>query len=169
MSEGFIKLHRKMLDWEWYTDTNTKALFLHCLFKANWKEGKWKGVAVPRGSFITSRQKLSEELHMSEREVRTALTHLISTNEVTKSTTAKYTMITVVKYDEYQLTDQQKDQQTTNKRPTNDQQTTTIEERKKRKKERMCISAPTRKNKFNEVEQRVYDFDQINKRIMSEQ
>lgn len=166
MSEGFIKLHRKMLDWEWYTDTNTKVLFLHCLFKANWKDGKWKGITVPRGSFITSRQKLAEELHMSEREVRTALTHLFSTNELTKSTSPKYTMITVVKYDEYQLSDQQKDQQATNKRPTNDQQTTTIEERKKRKKERIYISAP---NKFNKVEQRVYDFDQINKKIMSEQ
>lgn len=35
--EGFIKISRKILDWEWYTDINTKTLFLHCLLKANFR------------------------------------------------------------------------------------------------------------------------------------
>ncbi len=31
MNDGFIKLHRKIIDWEWYDDINTKTLFIHIL------------------------------------------------------------------------------------------------------------------------------------------
>ena len=41
MNEGFIKIYRQLLEWEWYTDTNTKVLFLHCLLKANFKTKKY--------------------------------------------------------------------------------------------------------------------------------
>ena len=30
----YVKISRKILDWEWYTDINTKVLFLHILLKA---------------------------------------------------------------------------------------------------------------------------------------
>ena len=50
----YIKVFRKMLQWEWYTDSKTKALFLHCLLKANWKDTKWKGMVIKRGQFVTS-------------------------------------------------------------------------------------------------------------------
>lgn len=137
--KGHIKLYRKMLNWEWYDETNTVRVFIHCLLRANWKDEKWRGITVKRGSFITSRQKLAKELKMSEREIRTAIEHLESTNEVTKSGNAKYTVITVVKYDEYQTNDQVNDQQTTDKstskstnyRPTTDQLPTTNEESNK--------------------------------------
>lgn len=33
----YVKISRKILEWEWYTDINTKVLFLHILLKANWK------------------------------------------------------------------------------------------------------------------------------------
>lgn len=31
---GFIKLSRNILKWEWYKDSNTKAVWLHCLLMA---------------------------------------------------------------------------------------------------------------------------------------
>ncbi len=58
---------------------------------------------------------------LTERQVRTALNHLISTNEVTCKTTPKYTVLIVNKYDQYQGTDQVSDQQTTSYRPATDQ------------------------------------------------
>ena len=117
---------------------------MYCLLKANWKTKKWRGIEIKRGSFITSRHKLAQELRLTEREIRTALEHLETTNEVTKCGNSKYTVITVVKYDDYQTNDQQNDQEMTdkttnrktNKRPTNDQLTTTTEERKKENKEK---------------------------------
>ncbi len=35
---GYIALHRQMLNWEWYKNTNTKVLFIHLLLKANYKD-----------------------------------------------------------------------------------------------------------------------------------
>lgn len=136
---GYIRVYRKMLDWEWFSDVNTFYVFMYCLLKANWKTKNWRGIEIKRGSFITSRNKLARELRLSEREVRTALEHLETTNEVTKSGNARYTVITVVKYDDYQTSDQLNDQETTNKstskktnrRPSKDQVTTTTEESNK--------------------------------------
>ncbi|WP_290451162.1 hypothetical protein [Faecalibaculum rodentium] len=134
MDSGWIKLHRKMTYWEWYTDVPTKTLFIHLLLTANSKPGKWRGIDVPAGAKITSREKLSKETGLSQRQVRTALSHLESTNEVTKSTTSTYTLIQLTNYEKYQLTDQVIDQRPTSDRPSSDQRPTT--NNKKRMKER---------------------------------
>jgi hypothetical protein len=62
---GFIKLHRQLLDWEWYSDNNTFRVFIHCLLKANYKDKNWKGIQIKRGQFVTSTSKLSTELGLS--------------------------------------------------------------------------------------------------------
>ena len=117
---NYIKLSRGLLDWEWYTDINTTRLFIHMLLKANWKDGNFKGTTIPRGSFVTSIRKLSDETGLSDREIRTAISHLKKTGEVTSKTTNKFSVFTVVKYDLYQTTDKQNDKQPTDKRQTND-------------------------------------------------
>ena len=105
--EGFIKLNRKMLDWEWYDDINTKTLFLHCLFKANWRRKKWHGIVIEPGQFVTSISHLSEETHLSVRQVRTCLEHLETTGEVTSKCQSKYRVITIKNWDRYQTSDKQ--------------------------------------------------------------
>lgn len=147
MNDGsYIKLNRSILEWEWYLDINTCRLFLHMLLKANWKDGKFQGTTVPRGSFVSSLRKLSEETGLTERELRTAIKHLKTTGEMTSSSHSKYTVFTVVNYDIYQSGDTQNDRQETDRRQTvdsqetdrrqsNDKRTTTIEERKKERKE----------------------------------
>ena len=99
---GYIKIDRKITEWEWYKNLNTKVVFFHCLLKANWKDGKFEGKIIKRGSFVTSIKKLSLELCLTEDEVRTAIKHLISTGELTKQTTNKYSVITVSNYELYQ-------------------------------------------------------------------
>lgn len=123
-ADGFITLHRKMQEWEWYKDSNTKSLFIHLLFSANFKDTRFEGKKIKRGQVVTSLNSLSNETGMSIQEIKTALKHLISTNEVTNQSTSQYRIITVVKYNDYQsLTSEiTNDQQTTNKQPTNDQQ-----------------------------------------------
>ena len=158
-NEGWIKLHRKFLNWEWYTDTNTKVVFLHLLFLANIEDRRYRGIEIKRGDCIIGRHKLAYELNLSEQEVRTAINHLISTNEITIKTTNKFTIVTICKFDSYQRTiqksdqqtDQQKDQQPTSDRPTSDQQQTTPKELKELNKERMkegrgCLPPHTLEN-----------------------
>ena len=50
----YIKLNRKIIGWEWYLNINVKTLFIHCLLKANWKDGRFEGKELKRGSFVTS-------------------------------------------------------------------------------------------------------------------
>lgn len=132
----YIKLNRKILDWEWYGDINTCRLFIHMLLRANWKPGRFQGVEVSRGSFVSSISKLSAETSLSVREVRTALSHLEQTGEVTHKGHAKYSVFTVKNYDLYQTSDTLNDKQETSKRQTKDKQSTTIEEKKEGKKGR---------------------------------
>jgi hypothetical protein len=122
--EGWIKLHRKLLEWEWYDEPNTFRLFLHCLLKANHKDKKYRGEVITAGTFYTSRDLLSKETGLTGRQVRTSLNRLKTTNELTIKSSRKGTVIEVVNYTKYQVIDQQNDQQATNKRPTGDQQAT---------------------------------------------
>lgn len=128
----YIKLYRSLLEWEWYKNINTKVLFIHMLLKANWKDGKFEGKVIPRGSFVSSLSKLSEETDLTIREVRTAILHLETSGELTIKRHSKYSIFTIKNYVLYQVIDNQ----TTNKRHSVDIQTTTIEEKKEVKKER---------------------------------
>jgi len=99
---GFILLNRKMLKWEWYDHLPTKCLFLHCLLRANHAPTKWRGHDLKRGDFLTSVSTLVNETGLTTKQVRIALENLEKTNEVARSTSSKNTIISVVKYDEYQ-------------------------------------------------------------------
>ena len=118
--EGFIKISRKMLSWGWFKDANTAHLFIYCLMRANYKDTEWRGVKLKRGSFITSLKNLSDETGLTQRQVRTALEHLISTNEVTKYASAKNTVVIVNNYDKYQSSDKENDKKTTRYRQGTD-------------------------------------------------
>lgn len=134
MNGNYIKINRSMLDWEWYTDINTTRLFIHMILRANWKDGKFRGTTVPRGSLISSFRKLADETSLTEREVRTAISHLEETGEVTHEGHSKYSVFTVVNYDKYQFKDTQEDKQESSNRHSNDILTTTIEEGKKERR-----------------------------------
>lgn len=138
--EGWIKLHRKLLNWEWYQDSNMVHLFIHILFSANYEAKKWKGIPVKRGELITGRKSLSKSTGISERSIRTCLNKLKSTNEIAIKSTNQYSIITVCKYDDYQIkgesVDQQNDHQEAIERPATDQQPTTTKNIKKDKKEK---------------------------------
>lgn len=156
MKEKWVKLHSKFLNWEWYQDKNTKILFIHFLLKANWKDGKFEGIEIPRGSFVTSRKKLAEELEISEQSVRTSIYKLKSTNEIITKATNKFTIITVVNYEEYQKKQEILTNEITNvlpnEQPTTNQQLTTIEEYKN-------ISSIS---SIEEIRARMYQFYETN-------
>jgi hypothetical protein len=99
---GWIKIHRKLIDWEWYDDANTFRLFIHCLLKCNHEPKHWRGVNVERGTFITSNNKLSKELKLSIKQIRLSINKLKRTNEIAIESTNQFTIIQVIKYDDYQ-------------------------------------------------------------------
>lgn len=133
---GHIKLDRKILEWEWYTDINTCRLFLHMLLRANWKDGRFQGVDIPRGSFVSSYQNIAAETGLSVQNVRTAIKHLKSTGELTVIQHAKFSVFTVNNYCLYQSDNTVANNQTTGNQQSANRQLTTIEEEKEVKKGR---------------------------------
>lgn len=125
MNQGFIQLHRNILEWEWYTTPNVLKIFIHCLLKANHSDKNWKGIEIKRGAFISSIEQLSVENGLSVQQVRTAIEKLIATNCLTKSSHSRYTVFTVVNYDYYQSSNKLVNKQITNKQQTNNKQITT--------------------------------------------
>lgn len=118
MDEGYIKIHRKLINWEWYSNKNDRLVWLHCLLKANWNDGYFEGKKIPRGSFVTSYKNLSKEIGISTQQLRTSLKHLKSTHNLTQETNKQFSIITINNYDLYQAINTQP-----NKRATNEQQT----------------------------------------------
>lgn len=102
---GWIKLHRKMLEWEWYDDSNCFRVFTHLLLVANHKPNKWRGNTILRGQRLSSISKLSSETGLSVSQVRTAISKLESTGEIASQSQAQHTVFTIKNYNSYQSDD----------------------------------------------------------------
>lgn len=98
----YIRLYRKLLDWEWYHDINTKVLFLHLLITVNWNEGQVKGIKIRRGETIKTNPNLSSETGLTISQVKTALSHLLSSNDITIKRYGKLRVIRVSNFLKYQ-------------------------------------------------------------------
>jgi len=167
--EGWIKLHRKFLKWEWFDDSKMIKFFIYCLLRANYEDAKWQGQIIKRGSFISSLKNISIDTNFSVQQVRTLISKLKSTDEITSKSTNTYTLITICNFESYQVeniveqqANQQTNQQTDNKRITNEQQTdnkriTTSKNIKKNKNKEEYNNIHTKKSEnffenFDEVE-----------------
>lgn len=124
--EGWIKLHRKILKWEWFDDSKMIKFFIYCLLKANYEDAKWRGQTIEKGSFISSLNKISIDTNLSIQQIRTLIDKLKSTHEITCKSTKKYTVITICNFDSYQVgnTVEQHTEQHTNQHTSNTQVTT---------------------------------------------
>lgn len=115
---GWIKIHRKITEWEWYNDANTFRVFMHLLLTANYEDKRWRNVEVKRGQLITGRIDLAQTLSLSERQIRTALDKLKMSGVISIKTTNQYSLITVENYNCFQDCSGENVQQKANK-PTN--------------------------------------------------
>jgi hypothetical protein len=137
---GWIKIHRKFLEWEWFNKSEAVHLFMYMLLKANHKDGKWQGMEVKRGQFISSLSNISNATGISIQTIRTIFKKLEKTNEIEVKSTSQFTIVTISKYDCYQ-----DENDNTNKPLTNNQQATNkqLTTNKNEKKERMLFIVPS--------------------------
>ncbi len=137
---GWVKLHRDIEKWEWYSDSVVFRVFVHCLIRANHTSRSWQCKDIHAGSFVTSLAHLADQTSLSISKVRTALDKLKMTGEITVKSHAKYTVITVFNWEAYQKDDTQNntqdDTQIAHKSHANDMQIATNKNEKNvRKKE----------------------------------
>lgn len=100
--QGWLKVYRSLLEWEWIQNANVLQVFIFCLLKANHKDKKWQGHLIKRGQFVTGRRKLAEETKQSEKTVRNALKKLEKTGEISVQKTNSFSIITVNNFELYQ-------------------------------------------------------------------
>lgn len=125
VKQGWVRVHRKSIDSTVWKNPNVWFVWSWCLLKANHqaKTFPFNGddITIERGQFITGIEKAIAELKgLSYQNYRTCISYLQKTGRVVLKPTNKFTIITIVKYEEYQKDDDKltKDQQTTNKRLT---------------------------------------------------
>lgn len=157
--EGWIKVHRKLVDWEWYNDINVKVVFLHLLLTANHKEKQWKGQTILRGQKLTSIEHLADDVGLTIQQTRTALKKLKSTHEITIKTTNKNTLITIEKFNNYQFEIDEDNKQNnkqfnnliTNNQQTNNKQITTNKNEKNDNNDNIKKEKNKKRKTFGEV------------------
>lgn len=150
-SSGWIKIHRSLLDWEWWDDLNTFRVWMTILLSVNHEPKKWRGIVINEGEMLTSYAALSQKCNMSVRSVRTAINHLKSTGELTCTSTQRYTLIKVLKWGDFQglgdagdtLIDTLSDKRPTNDRQATDKRPTTNKNEKNDKKVRNIFRKPS--------------------------
>ena len=133
---GWVKMHRSMLDWEWYSDINVCRLFMHMILKANHKDGKWRGILINRGQTLTSLNTLESETGLSKSQIRTAIKKLISTREIAQQSHSQHTVFTVINYDSYQGDDTQSSIPVTSGSHTSDTRVTSNNNNKNKENEK---------------------------------
>jgi len=125
MTNGWVKIHRKLIEKGYYKKSKYVHLWIHILLKANHKEKEFlwndKLVKIKRGQFLTGRKQLAEETGINESSIERILKMLENEHQIEQQKTNLFRVITIVKYDLYQVSEQQNEQPVNNKRTTSEQ------------------------------------------------
>lgn len=140
-AQGWIKVHRSLLENWCASEPEAIAVWVRLLCEANFEDRKsnvyGQLVDVKRGQMIYGRKAFSERSGVSEMKLRRIMSLLEKDGMINQHKGSKFTVITIVCYDEYQ----EANQQTASKQPANNQQVTTLEEVKKLRSEEIdCVS-----------------------------
>jgi len=120
MNNGWIKLHRKLLDNPLHNKPNWAWLWIVLLLLANHDEDHkflWNGrdIILKKGQFVTGRKKLNEITGIPESTIERALNYLENGQQIGQQKSNKYRLITILNWETYQNVDSKTD----NKRTTN--------------------------------------------------
>lgn len=108
--EGYLKLHRQIIESTQFADPIRLKIWIWCLIKANHKNkavalktGKgYTTVMVKRGQFIFGRNTASEELNVPPSTVLRHMEKLQLEKAISILSDNQYSIITICKYEQYQ-------------------------------------------------------------------
>lgn len=125
--EGWIKLHRKILDNPVVCkDSETLSIWLYLLLNATHQEipATFKGekIILKKGQLITGIISISEKLVINKNKVQRTLKCFESDKQIEQQTSNKNRLITILNWDMYQSSDKQNDKQLINNWETTDKQ-----------------------------------------------
>lgn len=104
--KGFALLHRKIMDLPFYKDAEASHLWVHLLLRANHEQTLVStdvgDVICERGEFVTGRNTLAMETGLTADRVKSLLRKFQNLGMITTKSNNRFTVLKVVKYDEYQ-------------------------------------------------------------------
>ena len=160
-TSSWIKLDRRILKWGWYSDMNVKGVFLHLLLIASYEDGEYLGNKIKRGQAIIGTVETANQLGITRQQLRTALSKLEKSGEISKKTTNKFTLITIENYSKYQDAILISNQRVTNEQPTSNQRATTLKNVKKLKKVKNNIYIRPHAGEFENVKLTKEELDKL--------
>lgn len=98
----WIKLDERLLDTDLMQNPNAMLIWVFLLLSANRKTKQFKNVTIKRGELVRTQENIAAATGLTRNQVRTALNYLEATKRITKKTTGKTVVISIVKYNEYQ-------------------------------------------------------------------
>lgn len=105
MEDGWIKLHRKMREWQHYQRPSVRLVFEELLFCANTKPTWFHGVKVDRGETFVSVSSICEYTGFARATVVDALKILVETKEIEREKCWKGIKTKIINFDKYQDSD----------------------------------------------------------------
>lgn len=140
MKDGYIKLHRKVLDSAVYKESDYLSVWVHCLMRAGYKDKEMiynnRKLIIKRGQFIISRKKMAKETGVQESKVERVLKYLKSEQMIEQQNLHTSRLITIINYDKYQSHEQVDEQPVNSQRTASEQPVNTIKKDKKDKKDK---------------------------------
>ncbi len=136
MDNGWLKLHRKIVEKGYYKKSEYVHLWIHLILKANHEPNEWfyknKVFKINRGQFITSRKTLMEETGISRNKIENILDCFKNEQQISSENLYTSRLITILNYDDYQTNKQQ----ISSKQAANKQQISTNKNNKNEKNEK---------------------------------
>lgn len=142
-NNGWIKVHRCLIDSNVFDNPNVLKVWIWCLCKATHKPREQivglQNVHLEEGQFIFGRSKASEKLKMKESTVWKTMKLLEKIGSITINSNNKFSVVTIEKWRDYQVDDADdvttEEQQRNNKGTTEEQQSNTNKNVKNVKKD----------------------------------
>jgi len=125
VNNGWVKIHRSMLDWEWAHKPIYFTIFVKMVLKARHNDGKYQGIGLKSGQLVAGRDAISNLGGCSVNQARLALKRLESTGEITREKIGNIPVITIVNWEKYQMDNHSSDRSVTEAQPRLNRGTTT--------------------------------------------
>lgn len=146
-NDGYVHLHRKLMNNPVYGNSTALHCWIHCLLKASFtnREFYWKRkkIKLLPGQFITGRDKFGSEINVSPSTAWYWLERFEVDSMIDIHRTPKGSVVTIKGWKEYQKVDSN----VNNEKTTNEQQKNTYNKDNKEKKEKKRERKPPKKKK----------------------
>lgn len=159
-NNGWIKVHRKIFQNPIVTkDSEYFIVWMYLLVNASHTEYpvifNGEKITLHAGQLITGRFKIAENTGVCESKVRRIMKSFKNDQQIDQQSCTKNSLITILNWDKYQISDQQNGQRVTNNRPTTDQQLTTNKNIKNIKNKKNNGFSCTRNYDYEDLEKRL--------------